>query len=318
MLLLPSLISLRHPTDHELSPEDIFSSSLGAIFTDDLQNQHGTDPSTTILYTPSNPRYASPIELHAADVDGEEQRRKFAHYLWNAGVLMGELVGGRAGAGAYGRRNNEGDSGRWGEGEWWLSREEEAAWSVKGERVLELGAGVGLGGIMSALAGAEEVAITDYPAPPILDTLKKNITKNLPAALQPRVSVEPHQWGDFSNPFASTNAHRYTRVLAADCLWMPYEHHNLALSMVHFLSPSPEARVYVIAGFHTGRAKMAPFIEEVVPEVGLAVEDVFEMDAEGRRREWVKERDGGREDIGGRKKWLMVARLKRKVEGPSS
>ena len=57
---------------------------------------------------------------------------------------------------------------------------------------------------------------------------------------------------------------------------------------------------------------MAPFIEEVVPTAGLQVEDIFEMDAEGRRREWTKERDGGREDVGGRKKWLMVARLRRK------
>lgn len=125
-------------------------------------------------------------------------------------------------------------------------------------------------------------------------------------------SVEGHQWGIFDNPFAQSHAQQYTRILAADCLWMPWEHDNLALSMVHFLSPDPNARIYVIAGFHTGRAKMAPFIEEAVPKVGLEVEVVFEMDAEGRRREWAAERDGGREDVAGRKKWLVVARLKRK------
>jgi len=94
---------------------------------------------------------------------------------------------------------------------------------------------------------------------------------------------------------------------------MPYEHENVAKSMLHFLSEAPEARVYVIAGFHTGRAKMAGFFEETVPKVGLEVEDVFEMNAEGVRRPWAKERDGGREDIGERKKWLVVARLRRKV-----
>jgi hypothetical protein len=189
---------------------------------------------------------------------------------------------------------------------------------------------------MSVLAGAEEVrcvpsriclivlwkmltrrsqvAITDYPAPPILETLKTNVTKNVPKSLQPRVTVYPHQWGVFDTPFSESHSQKYTRVVAADCLWMPYEHRNLALSMLHFLSPEPEARVLVIAGFHTGRAKMAPFIEEVVPEVGLEIEDVFEMDAEGKRREWAKERDGGREDISGRKKWLVVARLKRKID----
>ncbi|KAF2635751.1 hypothetical protein P280DRAFT_411060 [Massarina eburnea CBS 473.64] len=279
-MLLPSLISLQHPPSYTLTPEDIFSSTLGGIFTDDLQNQHGSDAETKILYTPTNTRYPV-IELAAADVDGEEQRRKFAHYLWNAGVLAGELV-------------------------------EESKWKVQGEKVLELGAGVGLGGIMSVLAGAEEVAITDYPAPPILATLEKNVTKNVPLTIRPRVTVEPHQWGIFDTPFAASHAHHYTRILAADCLWMPYEHHNLARSMLHFLSHDAAARVYVIAGFHTGRAKMAPFIEEAVPEAGLEVEDVYEMDAEGRRREWVRERNGGKEDVAGRKKWLMVARLRRK------
>lgn len=92
---------------------------------------------------------------------------------------------------------------------------------------------------------------------------------------------------------------------------MPQEHENLARSMLHFLSDSDQARVLCIAGFHTGRAKVAPFFEETVPEVGLEVEEIFEMNADGKRREWKTERDGGREDIGERKKWLVIARLRR-------
>jgi hypothetical protein len=92
---------------------------------------------------------------------------------------------------------------------------------------------------------------------------------------------------------------------------MPGEHESLAKSMLHFLADSPEARVLCIAGFHTGRAKLAPFFEEVVPQQGLAVDEIYEMNADGERRAWAKERDGGREDIGERKKWLVVARLKR-------
>lgn len=141
-MLLPSLISLRRPDDAELEPEDIFGETLGGIFTDDLQNQHGDDPNTVILYR-SN-RHGE-LQFKTADVNGEEQRRKFAHYLWNAGVLMGELVGGRP-------DTNSRDSGSfedkdeevWKDGEWWLKKEEEKHWSVEGETVLELGAG-GLG-----------------------------------------------------------------------------------------------------------------------------------------------------------------------------
>ncbi|KAF2850205.1 hypothetical protein T440DRAFT_397583 [Plenodomus tracheiphilus IPT5] len=275
---LSRLIDLRRPTSAPLEPEDIFSSSLGLF--SDLQNQHGENPDTVILY--NNARHGQ-LEFRTADVNGEEQRRKFAHYLWNAGVLMGELVGGRAAP----------------------------RWSVQGERVLELGAGVGLGGIVSALAGAKEVAITDYPAPPIIRTLTNNVMKNIPTPLQPRVTVQGHLWGSTDTPFETSSAHRYTRILAADCLWMPWEHANLARSMLHFLAETPDARILCIAGFHTGRAKVAPFFEEAVPQQGLAVEEIFEMDADGARRPWMAERDGGLENVGERKKWLILARIQR-------
>jgi hypothetical protein len=133
-MILPRLVSLRRPADTPLSPEDIFGSSLGGIFTDDLQNQHGDDPDTVILYR--NAKYGE-LELRVADVNGEEQRRKFAHYLWNAGVMMGELVTGRGGDNAKDIEEDEG----WKDGEWWTDEAEEKQWSVAGQTVLELGAG---------------------------------------------------------------------------------------------------------------------------------------------------------------------------------
>lgn len=309
---LPSLINLRRPADATLTPEDIFGSSLGGIFTDDLQNQHGDNPETLILY--QNHKYGE-LELRTADFNGEEQRRKFAHYLWNAGIMMAELVTGRPKDGKEEsvKKTENDEFTCWENGQWWTSEEEEEKWSVKGESVLELGAGVGLGGMLSALAGAKEVVITDYPAPPILDTLKANVAKNIPATLQSRVTVQGHEWGSTSTAFESSQAHTYTRILAADCFWMPGEHENLAKSMIHFLTDTPDARVYCIAGFHTGRAKVAPFFEEVVPEQGLEIEEIYEMDADGQRRPWEKERDGGLENMGERKKWLIVARLRRPV-----
>lgn len=95
---------------------------------------------------------------------------------------------------------------------------------------------------------------------------------------------------------------------------MPWQHENLAQSMLHFLSASNNsARVYVIAGFHTGRAKLAPFFD-VAEQQGLEVEFIQEEDVEGNVRPWAKERDGGREDISGRKRWLVTARLRRKQQ----
>lgn len=150
--MLPSLIRTRALLSSQApDPEDIFQSSLGSIFTDDLQTQHG-DPGTIVVYRSG--RFGD-LEFRVADPQGEEERTKFAHYLWNAGVLMGELVAGRD----TGQRDEdierrrdsydvEGDEEEWGvrkfaEGtKWWLTPEEEELWSVNGEKVLELGAGV--------------------------------------------------------------------------------------------------------------------------------------------------------------------------------
>lgn len=312
-MLLPSLISLRRPNDDPLEPEDIFGSSLGGIFTDDAQNQHGDDPDTVIVYR--NAKYGK-LEFKTADINGEEQRRKFAHYLWNAGILMAEFVGGSGRTEIEEDKSKDGgvlsaEEDGWKDGEWWTSKEEERLWGVEGETVLELGAGVGLGGIMSTLVGAKEAVITDYPAPPILDAIKTNVSNNIPEHLRPNVTVQGHLWGDFSSDFAVAHAHRYTRILAADCLWMLGEHENLVRSMLHFLAETPNARIFCIAGFHTGRAKVAPFFEEVIPQNGLVVEEIYEVNIEGVRRPWARERDDGTENIGERKKWLVVARIRR-------
>ncbi|KAI9720819.1 MAG: hypothetical protein M1812_002658 [Candelaria pacifica] len=269
------------------TPEDIFSTSLHILYPDDLRNQHG-EPGNQITYTSS--RFGD-IELRLADPRGEEQRLLFSHYLWNAGVLLAEFLGGES-------ENCDGLGGECGKG-----------WSVKGERVLELGAGTGLAGIVSAFAGAEEVIITDYPAPEILSNISTNISKNIPSALQSHVSVQSHEWGSVTDLFSTGSRGAFTRILAADCLWMPWQHRNLVLSMLHFLSEDEHARVYVVAGFHTGRAKVAAFFDVVIEE-GLVVEMVKERDAEGGEREWVKERGG--EGITERKRWLVVAVLRRK------
>lgn len=93
---------------------------------------------------------------------------------------------------------------------------------------------------------------------------------------------------------------------------MPHEHENLVKSMLHLLSMDLDARIFSIAGFHTGRAKLALFFQEAVAQ-GLEIESIYEEDAEGNRREWVEERDGGTENVTERKRWLVIAILKRRL-----
>ena len=127
--------------------------------------------------------------------------------------------------------------------------------------------------------------------------------------------MDGHEWGFLTGPFAASHKRAYTRVIAADCLWMPWQHLNLAESICHFLSDTEDARAWIIAGFHTGRAKLAPFFDTIV-EVGLKVEDIWERDVDGHEREWTKERDGGRENVTARKRWMVIAVL-RHAKNPS-
>lgn len=115
MSSLTDLIRTVSKDESEESPEDIFASAPGFLFTDDLQNLHGS-PGDVVIYK-SKP--FGDIALTTCDPDKEQERTLFSHYLWNAGILMAERVSGQR----------------------LLSDQERRDWSVKGHSVLELGAG---------------------------------------------------------------------------------------------------------------------------------------------------------------------------------
>jgi EEF1A N-terminal glycine/lysine methyltransferase len=121
--MLTSRIHVPPPPDPK--PEDIFQSSLTALFKDDTQNSHG-NPGDRLFYR--SPLYGD-ITIHLPEHPYlDSNRRLFAHYLWNAGVLVADTIE---------RASNRGDRV--------IETESEALnsdyWNVKGERVLELGAG---------------------------------------------------------------------------------------------------------------------------------------------------------------------------------
>jgi len=369
-----------------LEPEDYLSTSLGVIFPDDITNQHG-DPSTPVIYT--SPKFGK-IFLTLADPVGEDNRRLFAQYLWNAGVYVAVALEDAFLASSEGNEDDDDDDdikdstepGRGIGGENCVTlppkrefesgnekgkvkREtslEKDAWNVCDETVLELGAGTGIAGIVAVKAGAREVVITDYPAEEVLLNLRGNVERNLGADERKRCSVRGYEWGvvpgskgsgetltsgakDRSegealegtaledqevvpeldkngsiqaeidqDAFPASHAQHFSRIIIADCLWMPSEHVNLHHSIAYFLSPDGYAMV--VAGFHTGRAKMAAFFDvEALGAVGLVVESIVERDAVGREREWRSKDPGdggeGREDLSERKRWLVVAVLRK-------
>lgn len=265
-------------------PEDYFGQSLGVIFPDDITNQHG-DLDHAVIYL--SPRFGE-IKLELADPQGDDNRKLFSHFLWNSGLQLAEFI------------------------------EEEGAWDVRGKKVLELGAGTGLSGLVAARAGAESVVITDYPAPEVVANVRKNVEVNLPEEMRigrggnpATCLVEGHEWGKLSGDDSFVQGHKgsFDVILVADCLWMPDQHAALMESIAWFLSPGGKA--WVVAGFHTGRVKMRDFYDaELLTKHGMEVESIVERDPEGREREWVTDR--GFEDVTERKRWLVISVLRKR------
>ena len=276
--MLTDKIRLSGPDSND--PEDIIFSSLGVIFPDDITNQHG-DRDHSVIYV--SPTFGS-ITLTLADPQGDDNRRLFSHFLWNSGLQLAEFI-----------------------------EEDDQNWRVKGERVLELGAGTGLAGIVAALKGAKEVIISDYPASEVIANIKNNVKRNIESRELKgqigEVGVEGHEWGVLNDRFSAGYKETFSRVLVADCLWMPWQHENLLKSIRWFLTI--EGKAWIVAGFHTGREKMRGFYEKgLLDAVGLEIERIWERNAEGAQRAWSIDR--GIEDSTERKRWLVIAILKRR------
>ncbi|KAK3997639.1 hypothetical protein QBC44DRAFT_346871 [Cladorrhinum sp. PSN332] len=277
-------------------PEDFLSSSLGVIFPDDVTNQHG-DADHGLLYT--SPHLPRPLQISLAQVSAEKDRHLFSHYLWNSSLLLAELIE----SGTLRLSTTETDK--------------ERSFDVSGLSTIELGAGTALPSVMGGLLGAKRVVVTDYPAPPVIKTLRENVTslikvENAPAGKfdVKEVKVDGHGWGDFDTELAMEYKHQFDRVYVADCLWMPWQHENLRRSIEWFMGEGEDARAWVVAGFHTGREKMAPFFDaDKLRTIGLEVEKIWERDCDGVDREWVTDR--GVEDSSVRKRWLVVGVLRR-------
>ena len=295
MSALTSRIALTGPPAE--SPEDFLSTALSTLDPDDALNIHG-DADHGLLYT--SPHLPRPLHLDLADPAGDEDRKLFSHYLWNSSLLLAELIEAAAldlaqpASGPLTAVAGPAPS---------------AAFDPRHRSTIELGAGTALPSLIAALLGAARVLVTDYPAPAVLKTLKDNVARNT-ATSSRQATVEGHAWGELSTPPASGNQHAFDRVLAADCLWMPWQHDALRKSMSWFLKRDAEARVWIVAGFHTGREKVSAFFDgDELVAVDLEVEAMWERDVEGVERAWASEREG--EDPRSMKRWLVVAILKR-------
>jgi predicted nicotinamide N-methyase len=224
--------------------------------------------------------------VHSSDF----QVNLFAHCVWNAAILTADFI----------------SSGYF---------------SVDGESVLELGAGAGLPGILSALKGAELVVLSDYESPELLNNLQRNVKENISEKIQCKVKVEGHVWGQPTKSITQyvryhdallIDRHRetFSRIITADCFWISDRHEDLVRSLCRLLERSTTSRIFFVAGLHTGRSVIANFFrvaasQGLTPgEDGITEHNVIN----GCNRPWKEER--GKEDTVVMKRWLIVARLR--------
>ncbi|KAL2393239.1 hypothetical protein ABEF93_001712 [Exophiala dermatitidis] len=208
--MYPSRISV--PTPPTPETEDIFSSALASLFTDDTQNSHGT-PGSSVTY--HSPRFGTISLRIPAHPDVEEGRKLFAHYLWNAGVIAADAIETASQDDSQeGVRQRDDDTSTMSATPIAIQDEEhqnqnqkktlsdKKYWDVRGKRVLELGAGTALPSIVSALSGASVTTTTDHPSSPALTTgaIEQNVRDNVVKRRQQQTKTDNDNANTNANP----------------------------------------------------------------------------------------------------------------------
>lgn len=123
----------------EEEPEDVFGAFISHLFPDDTPTFHG-DPGHHLLY--SSPRYGDleimvptyPAQDNQRSEGLNEGRKLFAHFLWSSGMVVAE------GIESADIPEDEMDSKSFTDAA--ARKEAREIWGVRGESVLELGAGM--------------------------------------------------------------------------------------------------------------------------------------------------------------------------------
>ncbi|MCJ1341005.1 nicotinamide n-methyltransferase [Bachmanniomyces sp. S44760] len=177
------------------SSEDEEDATLADLFADPPDYFPPPKPSTHITYVLQN---GDEIKLQLVG-----HNPLWGHLLWNAGQVVSEYL-----------QNNEA--------------------IVNGKQILELGAGAGLPSIVSAILGATNVVVTDYPDEDLIENLKFNIAENEVYIKSRNVAVniraEGYVWGSSTtsaSPSALASLNSFDLLILADVLFNHSEHGKL-------------------------------------------------------------------------------------------
>ncbi len=186
-------------------------------------------------------------------------------------------------------------------------RAKQAAEEGRTLNILELGAGAGLPSILIAKNYQDVLVMcSDYPDNALIRTLEENVRRNDACS---RCRVVPYAWGSDPSvllpPGATTDdAPAFDIILAADTLWNSDTHHLFLDTLKRTLRRSPDARIYLIAGLHTGRYVLQSFLR-LMSGAGFVTEELTERRIGATdERPWSVDRAEG-EDERERRRWTV-------------
>lgn len=241
---------------------DVFETSIENLFGQhqSASGSAGQLCTFSLSWTPDNCLNVVKFRIPPDDVNKLQ-----AHYQWDAGAFAARLL-------YFNSRDHQEHLAT----SLTLHRQEA---DVQNKSVLELGAGTGLPGIISAKQGANPVVITDYPNKGIIDCIKENVER-ITSSQASHVQVQGLDFSDKASVALLKSVYPigFSRILCADVLWLSSLHRSLVDTIKTLLVRQVDARALVVSGFHTGRRALTRFFSLALQEGLLAdEEDVFEF-----------------------------------------
>lgn len=238
--------------DHKDESIDFFESSIESLFG---QHQAATGEAGQLCTLHLKGYGQDEEEVIQYRIPASKTNKLFAHYQWDAGLFLGHLI----------HRNSQSIDQE--EGVFDIIDDQQHSRvsaivrpeaDVRQTTVLELGAGTGIPGLISAKYGASSVFITDYPDEGILAALQENVQFS---SVQKNAKVAGLDWSDEEGKkmLMQQKPEGFERILCADVLWLSSSHLPLLNTIRSMLAKTSTSKCIIVSGFHTGRRAISSF-----------------------------------------------------------